>query len=428
MTGTLDRLRKLEREIRVVIVGAGSMGRGLFHQCTVTPGIECVGIADVELERAVACAAAAGREHRVAGSAAEVRAAIESGAVAVCSDGALLTECEGADVLIESSNCIAPAARFAIGAIESGKHLVLMNSEIDLVFGPYLAALARRRGVVYTSCDGDQHGVLKHLADDLTLWGFDLVMAGNMKGFLDRAANPTTIVPEADKRKLGYKMCTAYTDGTKLSIEMALLANALGLATPVPGMHGPRAGHVREVFDLLDVEALWRDHGAFVDYVLGAQPDGGVFAVGHCDDQFQRDMMAYYKMGKGPFYLFYRPYHLCHVEAMECVADAALDGRSLLEPAAGMRTNVFAHAKRDLPAGERLDGIGGYACYGTIDNCGDGGAHPGLPICLAEDVRLTRAVRRGEPVMLADVEFDPTAFEFDLFRRAQAASSRPPRP
>ena len=127
-------------------------------------------------------------------------------------------------------------------------------------------------------------------------------------------------------------MCTAYTDGTKLCIEMALLANALGLATPVPGMHGPRAAHVREVFDLLDVDGLWRRHGPFVDYVLGAQPDGGVFAIGRCEHPYQRDMMAYYKMGKGPLYLFYRPYHLCHVEAMKCVAEAALDGRSLLEP------------------------------------------------------------------------------------------------
>jgi len=428
MSGTLDRLRALDREIRVVIVGAGAMGKGLFYQCDVTPGFDCVGIADVELERAAACAAMTGREYRVVGTSAEARAALDRGIVAVCADGALLAECAGADVLIESSNCIGPAARFAISAVESGKHLVLMNSEIDLAFGPYLAELAHRRGVVYTSCDGDQHGVLKHLVDDLTLWGFELVMGGNMKGFLDRAANPTTIVPEADKRNLGYKMCTAYTDGTKLCIEMALLANALSLATPVPGMHGPRAGHVREVFDLLDIESLWRRHGPFVDYVLGAQPDGGVFAVGLCEDPYQRDMMAYYKMGKGPLYLFYRPYHLCHVEAMECVAEAALDGRSLLEPAAGLRTNVFAYAKRDLAAGETLDGIGGYTCYGMIDNCGTGGAHPGLPICLAEDVRLARDVRRGEPVLLQDVEADPAAFEFDLFRRAQAASRRESRP
>jgi predicted homoserine dehydrogenase-like protein len=423
MSGMLGRLRALDREIRVVIVGAGAMGRGLFYQCCRTPGIRCVGIADIEIERAQACPAMMGCSSGVAGTAAEVREALDRGVVAVCQDGMLLAEFEGADVLIEASNCIGPAARYAVTALEHRKHLVLMNSEIDLIFGPCLAELAHRSGVVYTSCDGDQHGVLKHLIDELTLWGFDLVMAGNMKGFLDRYANPTSIIPEADKRRLGYKMCTAYTDGTKLCIEMAILANALGLATPVPGMHGPRVAHVREVFDLLDIEALWRRHGPFVDYVLGAQPDGGVFTIGRCEHPYQRDMMAYYKMGKGPLYLFYRPYHLCHVEAMECVAEAALDGRSLLEPTAGFRTNVFAYAKRDLRAGEKLDGIGGYTCYGMIDGCGAGGSHPGLPICLAEDVALTRDVRKDEPILMDGVAHDPSRYEFDLFGRALRASS-----
>ena len=421
--GIAARLRALDAPIRVAIVGAGAMGRGLFHQCCLTPGIECVGLADVEVSRARSSVSMTGREPRLVSTAGQTLDAASRGEVAICEDGEVLARCEDVDVLIEASSAIGPAARFAVAALESRTHLVLMNSEIDLAFGPYFAKLARENGVVYTSCDGDQHGVLKHLVDELTLWGFDLVMAGNIKGFLDRTANPTSIVPEADKRNLDYRMCTAYTDGTKLSIEMALLANALGLATPVPGMFGPRATHAREALTILDVPALWEKHGPFVDYVLGARPDGGVFAVGHGDHPYQRSMMAYYKMGPGPFYLFYRPYHLCHVEAMACVAEAALDGRSLLEPAAGFRTNVFAYAKRDLEAGEVLDGIGGYCCYGMIDNCGPGGVHPGLPICLAEGVVLQRDVPRGEPVALADVAYDPGAFEFSLFRMALGAAA-----
>ena len=137
------------------------------------------------------------------------------------------------------------AGEFAIYALAERKHLVLMNAEIDLIYGPYLLELAQRRGVTYTSCDGDQHGVIKRLVDDLRLWGFQLVMAGNIKGFLDRYSNPKKIVPEADKRNLDYKMATAFTDGTKLNIEMALVANALGLRVHKPGMHGPDAGNVR---------------------------------------------------------------------------------------------------------------------------------------------------------------------------------------
>ena len=408
-------------EVRIGIVGAGAMGEGLLYQSTITPGVRCTAIADIDAGRAFASAATAGLPARAAASLDEVRRVVAGGDLAVCEDGGLVACADEVDVLVEASSSIGPAARFALAAIECGKHLVLMNSEIDLAFGPHLMRLAHARGVTYTSCDGDQHGVLKRLLDDLVLWGFAPVMAGNIKGFLDRYATPTTVVPEADARRLSYPMCTAYTDGTKLNIEMALIANAIGLAVPRPGMHGPRAERVQEVFDCLDVGALWRRHGAFVDYVLGAEPGGGVFAVGHGDLPYQRRMMAYYKMGDGPFYLFYRPYHLCHVEAMQCVLDAAR-GRSLLEPAHGLRTNVFAYAKRPLAAGERLDGLGGYACYGLIENCAPGGQHAGLPICLADGLTVTAAIGRDEPILMRDVRHNPDALEFVLYRRAQEAT------
>ena len=129
----------------------------------------------------------------------------------MCEDGGLVASADEVDVLVEASSSIGPAARFALAAIEHGKHLVLMNSEIDLAFGPHLMCLAHQRGVTYTSCDGDQHGVLKRLIDDLVLWGFAPVMAGNIKGFLDRYANPTTIVPEADARRLSTTRCAPPT-------------------------------------------------------------------------------------------------------------------------------------------------------------------------------------------------------------------------
>jgi predicted homoserine dehydrogenase-like protein len=410
-----------ERPVRIAIVGAGAMGKGLLYQATVTPGVRCVGVADLTAERAVSCIRSLGLPARAAGSAAEVRAAWRRGEIAACSDGELLATAEPVDVLIESSSSIGPAMRFARAAIEHGKHLVLMNSEIDLAFGPLLLRLADEHGVTYTSCDGDQHTVLKRLTDSITAWGFELVMAGNIKGFLDRYADPTSIAPEAARRDLSCEMCTAYTDGTKLNIEMALLANGIGLSSPRPGMNGPRAADVREVLSLLDVAATWREHGPYVDYILGAEPGGGVFAVGHCDHPYQQRMMAYYKMGEGPFYLFYRPYHLCHVEAMECVLDAAR-GRSLLAPVHGLRTNVFAHAKRPLRAGEVLDGIGGYTCYGLIDNCGAAGSHPGLPICLAAGGRVLRDVPKDAPVLMRDVRLESGGAELDLYRAAQRIS------
>jgi predicted homoserine dehydrogenase-like protein len=411
--------------MKIGLIGMGAMGKGLLYQCRTTPGFKCVAVADLAVDKAVECAQSMGLPWRLVGTAAEMEDAIDRGQLAVCRDGMLVAGACGVQVLIESSSAIAEAGRYCLEALETGKHLVMMNAEADLIFGPHLMRLAHSHGLVYTSCDGDQHGVIKHLVDDLQLWGFQLVMAGNIKGFLDRYSNPTKIVPEANARKLDYKMATAYTDGTKLCIEMALVANALGLRTTVPGMHGPRAERVKDVFELFDLPSLWDDRQPCVDYLLGAEPGGGVYAVGYCDHPYQRDMLAYYKMGSGPFYLFYRPYHLCHIEALASVAEAVLDGRSLLEPTCGFRTNVYAYAKRDLRSGETLDGIGGYACYGLIDNCGQD-AHPGLPICLAEDLPLRRSVRKDEPILLADVEVPASRADFELYRRAQADSAQLP--
>jgi predicted homoserine dehydrogenase-like protein len=213
-------------------------------------------------------------------------------------------------------------------------------------------------------------------------------------------------------------MCTAYTDGTKLNIEMALTANALGLRTSVTGMRGPSASDIKDVFRLFDFEAIRKERQPVVDYILGAEPGGGVFAIGHCDNKYQQSLLEYYKMGNGPFYLFYRPYHLCHIEAIKTLAAAVLDGRSFLEPAFGFRTNVFAYAKKSLTRGEKLDGIGGHACYGLIENCGRHGSDQGLPICLADDVRLVRDIAKDEKVMMSDIELQDNRFDFEIFYRA----------
>jgi predicted homoserine dehydrogenase-like protein len=401
--------------VMVAIIGMGAMGKGLFYQCRITPGIECKAIADIKIERAIACAKWLKRDYIIADNLAAVEEAISRGLLAVCEDGNLVAQAAGIDAVVESSNSIIPAGIFSVTALEHHKHLIMMNAEADLIFGPYLLSLAQKNNVVYTSCDGDQHGVIKHLVDDLQLWGFELVIAGNIKGFLDRYSNPTKIIPEADKRNLDYKMATAYTDGTKLCIEMALLANGLGLSTHTPGMHGARTDRVQDVFHLYDFSSLWKEKKPLVDYILGAEPGGGVFAIGFCDDDYQQSMLSYYKMGEGPFYLFYRPYHLCHVEAMNCIIDAAQNKHALLQPTYGFRTNVYTYAKRDLRAGEMLDGIGGYNCYGLIENCIENDDNEPLPICLAEGVTLRCNRRKDEIIYLHDVDYDKTRFDFATY-------------
>lgn len=421
MTG---QKRDKNSRINIGIIGIGAMGKGLLYQSCISPGIKCNAVCDINVQRCIDNLKWLGLDYRVAGTPAEMHNAVERGLVAVCEDGMLLSQCEMIDALIESSNTIIPAARFAMEALHNRKHLILMNSEIDLIFGPYLLNLARDNNVVYTSCDGDQYGVIKHLIDDLKLWGFELVMAGNIKGFLNRYANPENIIPEADKRNLDYYACTSYTDGTKLSIEMALTANALNLETRVPGMYGPRAAHVQDVLRLFDFDSLWASRIPFVDYILGAEPGGGVFAVGYCGDKYQRDMLSYYKMGDGPYYVFYRPYHLCHIEAMSSVYGAVLENRPVLQPDYGFQTNVYAYAKRDLKRGESLDGIGGFTCYGLIENSAENINFPGLPVCLASDVILKRDVARDEKIYMKDISYDHNRLDFKLFSQAQEHSGR----
>lgn len=408
------------RKIQIGIIGLGAMGKGLLYQSMITQGIHTAAVCDTDIEKACKVLREFNLDYELADASVDVKHAIASGKIAVFEDGALLASAEGIDAVVEASGSIISGGQYCVKTLEAGKHLILMNSEADLIFGPYLCELADQHHVVCTSCDGDQYGTLKHLIQDLEFWGFELVMAGNMKGFLDRYATPDSIIAEADKRNLDYKACASYTDGTKLNIEMALISNALGLKTRVPGMLGPECDDVDHVHDAFDFNALWQDQKPFVDYVLGAKPGGGVFAIGYCSDSYQRDMLHYYKMGEGPFYTFYRPYHLCHIESMTTIFDAVLENKKLLSPEFGFVTNVYAYAKKDLKRGDALDGIGGHSCYGLIENCSDQGASPGIPICLADQVILKTDIRKDEKILMEDVLFDPNRPDFKLFDLASA--------
>ena len=409
---------KTNAPIKVGIIGIGSMGKGLLYQCHITPGIDCVAVCDINFNRCVDALTLCGLHYKKVIDQNELEDTIQNGLIGVCEDGTLLAKSENIDVIIEASSSIIPAGQYALTALEQGKHLVLMNSEIDLIFGPLFFQVAKKNGVMFTSCDGDQYGVLKHMIDEIQSWGFELVMAGNIKGFLDRYANPTSIIPEADKRNLDYRMCTAYTDGTKLNIEMALIANACNLQTIIPGMHGPKAKHVHEALRLFDFDNLWHNKTPLVDYIIGAEPGGGVFVIGHCDNPYQKEMLSYYKMGDGPYYVFYRPYHLCHIEAIASMMKDVSARQPLMQPDFGFKTNVYASAKRDLHEGEVLDGIGGYCCYGLIENCADKVPSPGLPICLADHVTLKRDVAKDHKIFMNDVLYDPERPDFTMFNKA----------
>lgn len=299
------------------------------------------------------------------------------------------------DVFVEATTAVIDAAKSAMLAIETGAHVVWMNAEADLAFGHQVHAAALRKGRITTSDAGDQHGVLARLIDEVRLWGWKIVQAGNIKGFLNEHATPEGMSDEAAKRRLDPRACCAYTDGTKLAIEMAILANAVGLLAPPGGMRGPRADDVSEALRCFDLEAALACPE--VDYLLGAAPGGGVYVIGHVEDPDERFMLDYYKLGKGPFYLHHRPSHLCHLETPLAIATAAIDRRAILAP--GPRANdVFAAAKTDLPAGTIIThAIGSPTVRGILRRCEPD--DPRVPVWMLHDTpgcHLRKPVRKGE--------------------------------
>ena len=422
--------RLLRREaahspIRVAVVGAGgAMGQGVCHRLGKTPGVRVRAAVDVDVTRAVRAAELHGRPWTVATSSSDYAAALDRGQTVVSADVFPLLERgrDAIDVLVESTNTVAFAARVVERALRQGIDVILMNAEVDCFLGPLLHRVAREAGSVVSSDAGDQHGAIMRLIDEMRLWGLEIVMAGNIKGFLDRYATPESIREEAKKRNLNPAMCAAFTDGTKLNIEMALVANATGLVPSRCGMTGPRARHVTEVLEKFVFEGL-RGPGV-VDYILGAEPGGGVFVVGYCADEIERGYLSYYKMGSGPFYLGYRPYHLCHLETPYAIASVSFLRQALFTPRPQPVSEVVAFAKTDIGAGAAIEvGIGGRHLFGMIDRRDTTRALGGVPICLFDGeggpvARVKRRLHRDQLVTWDDVEL-PNGSLLEAYRRQE---------
>jgi len=232
--------------------------------------------------------------------------------------------------------------------------------------------------------------------------GYQPVLAGNIKGLEDPYRTPKTQQGFAEKHNQSPKMCTSFADGTKLCLEMAIVSNATGFKTTQRGMHGPRCNHVKEALDLMPQEAML--NGGIVDYVLGAEPGPGVFVIGYNDEPILKEYMTYLKMGDGPFYLFYVPYHLPHLEVPISAARAVLFNDAVIRPLEGPVCDVVTIAKKDLKSGDALDGIGGFTCYGTIENSDLARKQNLLPIGLAENCIMKKDISRDQPITFDDVE------------------------
>jgi predicted homoserine dehydrogenase-like protein len=392
------------RPVRAAIVGAGYMGRGVALQ--IESGIEgmtLVGIASRTLASAQRAFAEAGVSQWTEATTADaVTSAIASGHRVVTEDAGLLCRADDIEVIIEVTGTVEHGAQVALDAIDAGKHVVLVNAELDATIGPILKRYADKAGVVLSNADGDEPGVIMNLFRFVSTIGYRPVLVGNLKGFFDPRRNPETQRGFATATGQEAKMVTSFADGTKLSMETCIVANATGFKVGRRGMLGPSPAHVKDVMEHFDGDTLLEN--GLVDYVLGAEPGSGAFVVGYNEHPIKQQYMSYFKMGDGPFYVFYRPFHLPHLEAPLTAARAVLFHDAAVAPLAGPACDVITIAKRDLHAGETLDGIGGFLTYGTIENYAVSRAENLLPMGLSEGCRLLRDVEMDQPVGYADVE------------------------
>ncbi len=415
----LERCEREGRPVRVGLVGAGYMGRGIALQLlTPLAGLRLVAIANRTLSEAR-------RAFRDAGVAAapavrscgELDDAIARRQHAVTDDAAVLCDAAGIDVVIECTGEVEFGATVVLRAIEHGKHVVLVNAELDATVGPILKVYADRRGVVFTNTDGDEPGVAMNLFRFVQTIGYRPVLVGNLKGLLDPHRTPETQAAFAAQHHQKPRMVSSFADGTKLSMEATILGNATGFRVGRRGMYGHRCAHVKDALLLYPLEQLL--DGGLVDYLLGAEPHTGAFVLGYDDHPIKRQYMSYFKMGTGPLYAFYTPYHLPHLQVVTTVARAALFHDATVAPRGEPVCEVLTVAKRDLHPGEVLDGIGGFTCYGTIDNADVVSREQLLPMGLAEGCCLTRDVPCDQPIAYGDVIVPPGRL-VDRLRAEQA--------
>ena len=416
LSSLLRRRHEAGRPVRVALIGAGKFGSMFLAQVPTVVGIEVAVIADLDPERAkAACLAVGWEQARIAGT-------------RFVSDGLEACRSDGIEVAIEATGHPEAGIRHALTAIEAGRHIVMVNVEADVLAGPLLAEKARERGVVYSMAYGDQPALVAEMVDWARAAGFTVAAAGKGTKYLPHYHTVTPddvwthygLTPEAARAAgMNPQMFNSFLDGTKSAIEMAAIANACDLDVPEDGLQFPPCG-VDDLAHVLRPRALGGqlDHDGMVEVVSSLERDGrpvfrdlrwGVYVVIKASNDYAAACFRQYGLptdSSGRYAAMYKPFHLIGLELSISVLSAALRG----EPTGSTRAwrgDVAAVAKRNLEAGELLDGEGGYTVYGRLIPAARSRERRMLPIGLAQGIRLTRDVAAGAILCEDDVDLDP---------------------
>ncbi|HET6389444.1 NAD(P)H-dependent oxidoreductase [Hyphomicrobium sp.] len=416
----LKRREDEGRPIRVGIVGAGFMSQGLTNQIAhSTPGMRVVAVSNRKAKRALDVLQYAGFTNaKVVESQAAFDLEAERSSPVATQDAFLIARSPHVDVIVDATGAVEFGARVAMEAFKHGKDAVLMNAELDATIGPILQVYARKYGVILSACEGDEPGVQMNLVRWVKGLGLIPRVVGNVKGLQDPYRNPETQKGFAERWGQNPAMVTSFADGSKISFEQAIVANATGFKVRQRGMSRGQVfnGDIMKISDLYDIEEA-RALGGIIDYVVGT-PLTKVYVLAEHSDPKQRHYLNLYKMGEGPLYPFFTPYHLVHFEVPNAIARVALFRDEIAPPLGGPVVEVCAVAKRDLKAGEILDNSGMFMTYGEAVNTEEMSGGRYLPEGLAEDCKLKRDVARDTVLTYDDVLL-PTGRLADHLRAEQ---------
>lgn len=380
------------------------MAKGIANQGRYVGGLRMAAVCNRSIDAAVKmCADAGSPDPVVVKNLAEFDAVIARGGTAITNDPELLAASEQLECLVEATGHVEYGAQVTTLAIEHGKHMVLMNAELDGTVGPLLKQMADDAGVILAGADGDQPAVQINLLRFVESIGLTPRVCGNIKGLQDRYRNPTTQASFAKQWGQSPSMVTSFADGTKISFEQAIVANATGFKVAQRGMIGiEHRGHVDEMVAMYDLDQL-RELGGIVEYVVGAAPSPGVYVFAEAMDTTQKHYLNYGKLGEGPLYSFYVPYHLTIFEVPLSVARVVEFGDAPIAAGRPM-VDVITAAKTDIRAGQTIDGLGHYLTYGLCENYTTSRADRLLPIGLAEGAIARRDIAKDEILTYDDVE------------------------
>jgi predicted homoserine dehydrogenase-like protein len=405
--------------VKVAILGAGFMAQGLTNQIVNSvPAMSMAAIYSRKPQKAIHVLTYSGLENPIeAITQSQLDDAIRDGKPVFTQDVMLLARSEDVNVIVDTTGSVEFGAHVLLEAFKHGKDVVLLNAELDATIGPILQTYADKHGVILSACDGDEPGLQMNLYRWVKGLGLTPRVMGNIKGLQDPYRNPSTQKGFAEKWGQNPAMVTSFADGSKISFEQAIVANATGMVVKSRGMSRGTEykDDVMNIGHLYDIEEL-RRLGGIVDYVVGT-PLTKVYCLAEHPDPKQRHYLNLYKMGEGPLYSFFLPYHLVHFEVPNAIARVALLRDSVAKPLGGPVVEVCAVAKRDLKMGEILDDYGMYMTYGEAVNADEMSNKRYLPEGLVEACKLKRDIAKDRVLTYDDVELPPNRLADQL--RAQ---------